>query len=204
MSELSEELREKVFGQSLSDGAVAKTTRILVAADRLLRTNPSATLEDIGVEAGVSRTTVYRRFPTRQLLILTLSRWAVGRIAEALERASIEVAPAYVALYQATRNVIEVKVSLDYTRGLALPDDPIVSEYQEQMTHTAIRLVRQCQSEGIISNDVDPGWVRVLFYAIIHAATGFDSLDAETVDEDTLARRIVDSFLHGVGTGRTL
>lgn len=199
MAEMSVRLQQEVFGQPLRADAAAKATRVLVAADRLLRVNPNATLEEIGVAANVSRTTIYRRFPTRQDLLVALSRWAVGRIVEALEGAQIGVAPAYVALYQATRNVIDVKVSLDFARDLALPDDQIVQSYRARMRGLADRLLTQCRDEGIIRLDVDLAWVRVMFYALVHEATAFD-VAHRRLSGEPLTRLVVDCLLQGVGT----
>ena len=201
MSDMSDEFHERVFGQHLRADALKSATRILVAADRLLRTNPYATLEEIGAEAGVSRTTIHRRFPTRRDLSIALSRWAVGRIVEALSRSKIGAAPAYVALYQATRNVIDVKVSLEYARSLAPPDDKVVRAYQGEMRRMADELLLQCRNEGIIRQDVDLDWARIMFYARVHEATGTESSSSTGQESDRLTRLVVDSLLHGVGSG---
>ncbi len=201
MANMSGSLQESIFGQRLRADAVKTATQVLAAADRLLRRKPNATLEEIGAEARVSRTTIYRRFPTRHDLSVALSRWAVGRIVEALSRAEIGVAPAYVALYQATRNAIDVKVSLEYARNLALPDDIVVSRYQNEMKSMADELLLQCRSEGLIRADLDLDWVRQMFYALVHEATGIEDASVSVRGVDELTRLVVDSLLHGVGTG---
>lgn len=52
--------------------ALRNDERILEAAKRLLEQSPSATLSDIAIAAGVSRSTLYRRFPDRDALIAKL------------------------------------------------------------------------------------------------------------------------------------
>jgi serine phosphatase RsbU (regulator of sigma subunit) len=52
--------------------ALRNRERILDAAERLLERAPSATLSDIAVAAGVARSTLHRRFPTREDLVAAL------------------------------------------------------------------------------------------------------------------------------------
>ncbi len=198
---MSDELHERVFGQRLRADAVKSGTQVLTAADRLLRINPYATLEEIALAADVSRATIYRRFPTRQHLSIALSRWAIGRIVEALSQAQIDTAPAYIALYQAARNVINVKVSLEYARNLTPPEDPIVYEYQSKMKKMVNDLLVRCQEEGIIRKDIDLTWTRAIFYAFVHEATGMEIQNASGIKSsgENLAGLVVDSLLHGVG-----
>lgn len=162
---------DPVFGDALRPAVRAKVEAILTAADRLLRTNPHATLEEIAVAASVSRTTVYRRFPSRAGLSIALSRWALARLVNALACAGIDQAPAYVALYQAVRNALDVKVSLAYARDLPQPDDAIVRNYQGQLRRLADALILQCQREGVMRQDVPVAWVRAVLTALIHEAT---------------------------------
>src|SRR5829696_3334894 len=59
-----------------SDGkradAVRNEARILAAAERLLEHSPSASLSDVAAAAGVSRSTLYRRFANRDQLLAKL------------------------------------------------------------------------------------------------------------------------------------
>ena len=126
-----------------------------------------------------------------------------GTEGEAAERVAMltDAAPAYVALYQATRNVIDVKVSLEYARSLAPPDDKVVRAYQGEMRRMADELLLQCRNEGIIRQDVDLDWARIMFYALVHEATGTKSSSSTGQESDRLTRLVVDSLLHGVGSG---
>lgn len=136
--------------------------------------------------------------------MVALSRWAVSRIVTALEDAAVSSAPAYVALYQATRNVIEVKVSLEYARGLPPADDPVVARLQARMRTLADDLIARCMDAGIIAADADPTWVRTVFYALVHEATApaestEDTEDTEGHSLDGKTTRVVEKLLHGVG-----
>ncbi|MBX6386692.1 MAG: helix-turn-helix transcriptional regulator, partial [Microbispora sp.] len=79
---------------------------ILEAAERLFAVNPAATMEQVAREAGVARTTVHRRFTTREALVEELTRWAAHQFAEAVISARPDSAPPLVALYQVTVNVL--------------------------------------------------------------------------------------------------
>ncbi len=187
----------QVFGTRLRADANAKAVEILQAADRLLRTDPAATLEQIAQEAGSSRATIYRRFPTRGDLLVALSRWAVGRIVAALEDAGIGQDPPQDALLQATRNVIEVKTGLEYARTLSPADDPVVAAYQDRMHHLSFQLLTECQDAGLIATDADLGWVQTVFYALVHEASINGSTGANETTPDQMAARVIDTLLHG-------
>jgi serine phosphatase RsbU (regulator of sigma subunit) len=52
--------------------ALRNRERILEAAERMLKRSPSATLADIAAAAGVARSTLHRRFPSREALLANL------------------------------------------------------------------------------------------------------------------------------------
>lgn len=176
--------------------ARAKALATLEAADRLLRVNPSATMEQIARAAGASRATVHRHFATREALLVALSRWALGRIVAALEDARVHEGPAEEALFRATRNVIAAKVGLEYTRTLPPADDPLVAAAQERLRALAADVLTRCRDEGLIASGVDPQWALTTFYALVHEAAVQDS--GATAPEERAAR-VVTTLLHGVG-----
>jgi AcrR family transcriptional regulator len=172
---------------------------ILEAAERVLGRDPAATMEEIAAAAGVARTTVHRRFSTREALIASLAGWASRQLEAAVDEARPDTAPPMVALYQATANVLRVKSSWGFAMGTALATGGEVEEIQCRMLDTCDRLFRRLRDSGALRADVDPVWARRVYYALIHEACQ-DVVAESGPDVDTLATKLIDTFLRGVGT----
>ncbi|MBS2553575.1 TetR/AcrR family transcriptional regulator [Catenulispora sp. NL8] len=173
---------------------------ILEAAERVLSANPAAPMEQIAEAAGVARTTVHRRFASREALISALGAWAAQRFHEAVEAARPDTAPPAVALYQVTVNVLRVKIGWGFAMG-ALPNDaPEVARVHDDVWARCERLFVRLQEAGEIPANADLDWVRRVYYALIHEA----ALEAPEGDAaiDALATRVIDTLLHGIGASR--
>lgn len=173
---------------------------ILEAAERVLARDPAATMEEIAVAAGVARTTVHRRFSTREALIAALGEWASRQLEAAVDQARPDTAPPLVALYQATANVLRVKISWSFSMDTALATGDEVAEIQRRILDTCDRLFRRLQDSGALRRDVDPAWARRVYYALIHETCQDGGTAA---DPETLATQLIDTLLHGVGTATT-
>lgn len=172
---------------------------ILEAAERVLSRNPAASMEQIAEAAGVARTTVHRRFASRDALVAALAAWATRQFADAVDAANPDTTPPLVALYQVTANVLRVKIDWGFAMGLALAADPGAAAVHAEVEARCDRLFARAREAGVLRADVDPGWARRVYYALIH-----ESAQVRDGEPDALAARLVDTLLRGVGGGQGL
>ncbi|GGO04696.1 hypothetical protein GCM10010116_09350 [Microbispora rosea subsp. aerata] len=177
--------------------------KILEAAERLFAVNPAATMEQVAQAAGVARTTVHRRFATREALVEELTGWAARRFAEAVESAHPDSAPPLVALYQVTVNVLRVKTDWWFAMNRTAGD----SHREAARVHAEVRegcdrLLRRAREAGVLRADADLDWTRRVYYALIHEAATEAAAGGASGggDAEALATRVVDTLLRGFGS----
>jgi AcrR family transcriptional regulator len=168
---------------------------ILEAAERVLSADPGASMERIAEAAGVARTTIHRRFATRESLIEALAVSAVRRIEEAVAAARPRTAPPLVALHQSTANILGVKLAWRFAVTQISPGSP-AAQIQRRVTAEGDLIMQRLQQAGLIRADTDLVWTRRVHRGLLDTAISPE--EAET-DPDLLAARIVETLLHGLG-----
>ncbi|MCG5214381.1 TetR/AcrR family transcriptional regulator [Streptosporangium sp. KLBMP 9127] len=186
-------------GRALRADAERTVQTILEAAERVLSRNPAASMEQIAEAAGVARTTVHRRFASRDALVDAMTAWATRQFATAVEAQYSTTAPPLVALYQVTASVLRVKIDWGFAMSRASSADPEVARVHADVQAKCEQMFRRAQETGVLRPDVDVTWARRVYYALIHEAAQSDGDDT-----DALAALLVDTLLRGVGTDRTL
>lgn len=145
-------------GRGLRADAAGNERAVLDAAAALLAQDPDVGTEEIAAAAGVSRATVYRRFPTRAELLTGLRLRAAVESHAALTAAGPAVGPADRALDRVLTALAEIALRYQALFLDGLTGDHPAAEY------TAIRteltdLVTRGQREGAVASEPPAGWI---------------------------------------------
>jgi AcrR family transcriptional regulator len=175
--------------QALRVDARRNVERILTAAIQVLTEDPAASMEQIAAASDVHRTTIYRRFPTREALIDSLLRRELED-AKLMVSGTGRAAPSESALRDVCAGAIAITSQyaflLDHTRPRQL-DAASARLYAKLLAHY--------QDAGILREDRPARWLAGLFGAMIVAVVearhymGLD--DAEAAD--LLAQTFLDA-----------
>lgn len=170
--------------------------RILKAAEHVFATDPSASLEAVAQAAGVARTTVHRRFSSRDDLLDALVDVVNAKLREAVGGANVKTAPPLVALYQLTVATLDLKV--DWRAAWQFVD--LGSEGARGIDADNIAelasLLQRSVDVGLLRPGVDVRWACNVYMALIHeAATA--RRDDDSASE--WANLVMQTLLGGVG-----
>ena len=132
-----------------------------MSAAEVLSTAPTATMEDVAAAAGISRATLFRRYPNRQVLVAAVARAAAEAYVTAIDAARLDDGPPDVAV----RRLIAALAPRAVRFGL-LTSQPL-DEVVEQELLALVRdsderlrgLVRRGQEEGVFRVDLGAEWV---------------------------------------------
>lgn len=135
---------------------------LLDGAAVLLAARPAASMDDVARAAGVSRATLFRRFPSRSALVGALCRQAVEAFVAATEPLAGDLGGDCVS---ALRGLVARLVPLGSRYGL-LTSQPLDDLVEQELLGRAAAgedrvraLVRRGQEAGAFRVDVDPEWV---------------------------------------------
>ncbi|RZS44668.1 TetR family transcriptional regulator [Herbihabitans rhizosphaerae] len=155
-------------------GKAARTSAsILDVATEVLLANPSASMSDVATAAGVGRTTLTNRFPTRQEMLVAVAHDAVDRVEKAVAEAELDVPGEQVV--DALRRLVTAAIPLGsriefLVRQPSLDLDAELMARLEALDEETDELIRRGQQAGIFRADTRVWWFTLTFNGLIYSA----------------------------------
>ena len=189
------------MARALRADAERSARAILEAAEQVLAEDPGASMEQIAEAAGLTRITVHRRFANRQALLEALSISAMQQLLKVIDEARPNSAPALVALYRVTANVLQVKSAWRFTLSHNTSLGEVAAALWADIDAHAADLLTRAQREGLLAPATDLEWTRQVYYALLSEALNRPGTDQDSSAQvpDALATLVIDTLLHGGG-----
>jgi len=167
---------------------------VLRTGARLLADDPSTSIAAIATAAGVDRRTVYRRFASREELLLAVYRARYDAVEKAITAARFREAPVEVALHRYVEGIITVNREWPVETSRMLHEGTI-QEQRRPLIEAVDAFIRRATDEGLLRADLPRNWVASLLPPLmLHAAEELTELNpAQAADV------VVDTLLRGVG-----
>lgn len=185
--------RSTLDGRKPRADAQRNRERILeVAKQAFTRSGADTSLDDIAKQAGVGSGTLYRHFPTREVLLKAVYRNELESLATAEEKLAETMSPvealrAWLLLFV---DAVAAKQIIAPALNTLVGDHKKVFETSYTQMHDAIRrLVKHAVKSGDIRKDLDP-------IDLLRALIGVANV-ASSPDWQQSARRLVDILIIG-------
>ncbi len=111
-----------------------------------------ASMNDVAVAAGVARATVYRYFPSREVLLDELAKAAVSEVNARLEAARIDEVEPEEGIARAVRALVDVGDSFVLLARDRLRSDP--ERFERELTRPLRQLFERGQAAGDVRADI--------------------------------------------------
>lgn len=176
---------------------------VLAAAQRLLTTDPSASMAQIGAAAGVGRATVHRHFASREDLLREIGSRSLDRWEGILDELAVEEAIASsdaVPMRALVEEMLGRFVADSEESGIALTDstvinDPGLRQRAEALFEREVAVYAAAQVVGVLRADVPARWLGHSVYGLLIAVR--DALVAGDIARRDAADLVRSTFLDG-------
>ncbi len=169
---------------------------ILEAAARLLSDDAGASMQAIADAAGVSRPTVYRRFPTRDALIEAIREAIVEDALAVIWEAADGAAPGAEDLAGLIRGLaaVAMRYPVMMELGRMRKEDGSAPKESPQVREAFERLLLRGQRDGSVRSDVTAATLRRVVFGALVLSLKFAALDGADVREvgDEVAKILLD------------
>lgn len=176
---------------------VIKNEVILDTAARVLSRRPDATLDTIAKAAGISRTTIFNRYPTREDLLRALAVDTLERIGAAMALVPNEMPEdAAEALLAVTNALMPLGPRTIFLRLFPDEDGKLDVHWEQAATPLAI-FIGTLQSTGRLRADQPARWLVASYVGLLFAA--WDEIAAGEMGVVQASRLVTQTWLSGAG-----
>jgi AcrR family transcriptional regulator len=176
--------------------AARNLTVVLRAGARLLAEDPGTSMAAIAAAAGVDRTTVHRRFASREALLSAVFQAKLDSAERVLDEARLTEAPIPVALHRYLEGIIPVTREWPVDTRRMMQKDPAARTRRQEQGARVDTFIRRAIDEGYLRANADPTWARAVLDELVDTiAHRFTD-----VDPPQAADLVAATFLHGLGT----
>jgi AcrR family transcriptional regulator len=165
--------------------------RILEVAAEAFTADPDVSLNAIAKRAGIGAGTLYRHFPNREVLLLTVYQEEIDALSGAVDRSLAEREPLDAFRDWSRRLAALVRTKHGLGEALATPAaQAIIDATYDPVTSAIGRLLEAAAARGDIRPGADPGDVLLLLSALWRVPSG----EAGLVQADRILELIVESL----------
>lgn len=175
--------------------AARNLSAVLRTGARLLADDPSTSISAIASAAGVDRTTVHRRFATREALLSAVFQAKLDSAERVLDEARLSEAPVAVALHRYVEGIVPVSREWPVDTRRMMQADPGARARRQEQSKRLDDFLERAAGEGYVRADVPAAWVRTALDNLV------DSIAHQFPDvaPPQAADLVVDTFLRGLG-----
>lgn len=180
---------------------VIKNERILDSAAEVLSRRPDATLQTIAKAAGISRTTIFSRYPTRDALLEALGKDALERIGDVMARVPThELGDVAAVMSEVTGGLMPLGPRTMFLRVVPGWGNELDEHWEQAVTPLAV-YIHKVQALGLLRRDQPGRWLVVSYIGLLFAA--WDEIAEGEIGQAQAARLIVQSWLAASGYSPT-
>ena len=174
---------------------VIKNEQILDAAAEALAKRPDATLQSIAKAAGISRTTIFHRYPTRDELLEALGKDTLERIGLVMARVpNEEVGDVAAVMSEVTRGLMPLGPRTVFLRVVPGWGNGLDEHWESAVTPLAV-YVHMAQALGMLRADQPARWLTASYIGLLFAA--WDEVAKGELGTAQAARLVVQTWSAG-------
>lgn len=178
---------------------VIKNEQILTAAAEVLARRPDATLQSIAKAAGISRTTIFNKYPTRDALLEALAVDTLKRIGEVMARVPADMSDGNAEKFESvlsdvTTGLMPLGPGTEFLRVIPGWGDALDHHWVEAATPLA-KCMGWAQGHGLLRADQPARWLVASYVGLLFAA--WDEIAEGELGQAQASRLVVETWMSG-------